>query len=108
MPKWAYHTWDLNVLLESWDVGWPGHCQYRPTPTDHAHSKFLQRSWYELMSTGRLTRSGWQSAERAIRWPQQARTMLIQDPPAIVDGEMATLCAALMEAGIGHNDWWVN
>lgn len=108
MPRWAYHTWDLKVLLESWNVSWPGHCNYQPTASDRAHSKFLQRSWYELMSTGRLTASGWQSAERATSWPRDARTMLIKESPVAVDGEMGALCAELVDSGIGQNAWWVD
>ena len=110
IPRWAYHTWDLTVVLEGWQIGWPGACDYKPTPSDLRHSRFLQTSWYEFMQTGRMDESGWKSAEEAgAAWPRLSSTMVIQDPPVNVVGANATICAALEKAMAPEQRfWWIN
>ena len=110
IPRWAYHTWDLSVVLEAWHIGWPGNCNYTPTASDLRHSRFLQRSWYEFMQTGRMDKAGWRSAEEVgAAWPRRSSTMVIQDPPINVVGHSAQICAALEGAmAPGELYWWIN
>ena len=93
------------MVLEAWQKE-----NYTPAPSDLRHSRFLQRSWYEFMQTGRMDAAGWRSAEEAgAAWPRLSSTMLIQDPPSPVVGHAAQICAAL-DAAMAPEEryWWIN
>ncbi|CAE8714566.1 unnamed protein product [Polarella glacialis] len=121
--EWAFHTWDLSVVLEALlkAESWPGN--YVPGEGDLAHARFLQKAlaWYDLMKHGALSpadHSGWVPVSTNSinnkkknnddpRW-LSVPTMVLADPgaggtgPAMNSSYKASICEFFESVGIGQ------
>lgn len=75
LVRYPAHYLDFILLKESWED--LGNGSYVPTAADLNAKDFLQQTWYEFMSLGRLE-GAWRAASTERGWPDHYGVMVVE------------------------------